>query len=188
MSKRPFSTTMRAKLYLPLAVAAACVLSAWTASGAAFIKFDGVDGEATDAGHRGWSDLESVDMGVSKEIDPATGEPTGKVKVDRFCFTKRIDKSSPLLMGAAVDAEKVFPTVTIEFTREPGPDGGGCKLYLKYELQNVVVTSHKTNVDRNNPPGTEEICLSFGTLTVTYIPCNPDGTSGDPVTTTYTRN
>lgn len=185
---QPLSTIMKTKSLTFAVLTSLCLVLSQSAYAALFIKFDGVDGEAKDADHRGWSDADSVDMSVSKEIDPATGEPTGKVKVDKFCLTKPIDKSSPLLMKAAVGADETYPAVTIEFTRDVGPDGPECKVYMKYEMKEVTVISYKSNVDRVNPPGTEEICLSFRSLTVTYIPCSEDGTPGDPVVTTYTRD
>lgn len=149
-----------------------------------FIKFDGVDGESKDAGHVGWSDAESVDMSTSKEIGP-DGNPTGNVRVDKFCITKRMDKASPLLFKASV-GDETYPKVTIEFTRDL-PPGDECRVQVKYELTDATVLSYKTNANRDNPPGTDEVCLSFGTLTVTYYPCSEDGTPGDPIAVTYTR-
>ena len=40
---------------------------------AAYIKFDGVDGEAQDKDHKGWSDLASFGQGLHKPGGGATG-------------------------------------------------------------------------------------------------------------------
>ena len=46
--------------------------------GAAFIKFDGVDGEAQDRDHRDWSDLESFSQAM-RRTQPAVEElPAGR--------------------------------------------------------------------------------------------------------------
>ncbi|QXD23638.1 type VI secretion system tube protein Hcp [Opitutia bacterium ISCC 51] len=36
------------------------VLTPFWAQGAAFLKFDGVDGESKDKDHKGWIDIESI--------------------------------------------------------------------------------------------------------------------------------
>lgn len=63
---------------------------------AAYIKFDGVDGESTDRDHKGWIDVMSVSQARAPR-DAASGLPTGKRQHKPLTITKPIDKASPIL-------------------------------------------------------------------------------------------
>jgi type VI protein secretion system component Hcp len=78
---------------------------------AGYIKFDGIEGESRDSEHKGWIDLQSVSMGVSR--DAASGMATGKRQHKPLTITKEIDKSSPMLMRAK-DNGTVFSNVKIK--------------------------------------------------------------------------
>ena len=71
---------------------------------ALFIKFDGVDGEAKDKDHKGWSDLLSMTWGVHKAGGGATGQTRrrGVATVEDVVITKELDKSSPKLAEAVL--------------------------------------------------------------------------------------
>ena len=55
---------------------------------AAYIKFDGVDGEAQDTAHRSWSDLLSFSQGQSVPTDAFTGRAPGRVVFEDIVVTK----------------------------------------------------------------------------------------------------
>ena len=74
---------------------ALCCFSAQS-FGAAYLKFDGVDGEAMDKNHKGWIELIAVSTVVSPR-DAASGLPSGKRQHKPISVTKPIDKSSPML-------------------------------------------------------------------------------------------
>ncbi|MEH6549310.1 MAG: type VI secretion system tube protein Hcp [Pseudomonadales bacterium] len=77
---------------------------------AAYLKFDGVDGEATDKGHREWIEVLSVSQATAPsdtasgmatgKRDAASGLPTGKRQHKPVTITKSIDKASPMLARA----------------------------------------------------------------------------------------
>jgi len=79
---------------------------------AGFIKFDGVDGEATDKDHKGWIDILSVSHSVVPR-DAASGHATGKRQHKPLTITKPIDKASPIL-AEALASGKALSNVTIE--------------------------------------------------------------------------
>ena len=84
---------------------------------AAYIKFDGIEGEAKDKDHKGWTDLESFSQGVSQPGGGATGATRrrGDVIMDDIMCTKELDKSSPKIAEAVCNG-KVFPKVEIDLT------------------------------------------------------------------------
>jgi len=122
--------------------------------GAAYIKFDGVDGEATDKDHRGWSDLLSLSESSTIPNDSVSTSSRGEVVLEDIVVVKELDKSSPKLAESIIMG-KVFPKVLINLCSE---DESDC--YLSYELVNVMITSYSISGSENQIP-VEEISLSF---------------------------
>ena len=109
---------------------------------AAYIKFEGVDGECLDKAHKGWSDLLSFSQGIHQPGGGATGATRrrGDVILDDITCTKEIDKSSPKI-AESVCKGKVYPKVQIHLTASTTDEGR--VTYYAYELKNVMVTSYK---------------------------------------------
>ncbi len=139
------------------------------ADAAAFVKFDGVDGEAMDKDHDKWIEVESVSARM--DLAPASVAGAGgavsraDLAHDTFILTKWVDKSSPKLAEAACNG-KVFPKVEIDMAASYG---GSRATYLKYELQNVRITSYSVGgATGSTDRPMEEIALNFGKVKVTY--------------------
>lgn len=66
---------------------------------AAYIKFDGVKGEALDKDHKNWSDLASFGQGITQPGCGGTGASRrrGDVILDDITCSKELDKASPRL-------------------------------------------------------------------------------------------
>jgi type VI secretion system secreted protein Hcp len=133
------------------------VFSSNDAYGAAYIKFDGIDGEATDKDHKGWSDLLSLSESSTTNSGSASTNTRGEVVLEDLVVVKELDKSSPKLAESIVMG-KVFPTVLINLCSE---DSSDC--FLSYELVNVMITSYSISGSENQIP-VEEISLSFEKL------------------------
>jgi type VI secretion system secreted protein Hcp len=128
-----------------------------SATAAAYIKFDGVDGESQDKDHKGWSELVSFSQGIDTTH-------SGAAAFKDVVVTKEYDKSSPTLAEAVVRG-KVFPSVVFELTRSsPGAEPVA---YLQYELTNVQVTSYSVGGSASDQP-TETMSLNFEEIKVTY--------------------
>ncbi|HLS99126.1 MAG: type VI secretion system tube protein Hcp [Porticoccaceae bacterium] len=80
------------------------MLFSMSALSAAYLKFDGVEGESRDKDHKGWIDLLSVSAVVSPR-DAASGLPTGKRQHKPVTVTKPIDKASPVLAKALAEGK-----------------------------------------------------------------------------------
>ncbi len=136
---------------------------------ALFIKFDGVDGEAQDKDHKGWSDILSFSWGLHKAGAGATGQTRrrGVVTVEDVVCTKEYDKSSPKL-AESICSGKVFPKVEIHDTTTYGE--GNRATFLKYELKNVMVSSHNVSAaGGGDAVPTETMSLNFEEVKQTYV-------------------
>lgn len=163
----------------PLLVAAlaACALIPAPAIAALdiFLKLTGIDGESTQAGYEKWIELESYDVGFDSGVVTrhASGAiVTRKPGCSALGAVKGYDASSPHLMAAAM-AGTHYTRVQIHVARQTDRR----VVFLKYELQDVVVSS-LSNIasiysSRNAP--TESLALNFSSLTVTYYPQKADG-------------
>ncbi len=142
---------------------------------ALFIKFDGVDGEAQDKDHKGWSDILSFSWGLHKAGAGATGQTRrrGVATVEDVVCTKEYDKSSPKL-AEAVCLGKIFPKVEIHDTTTYGD--GNRAVFLKYELKNVMVSSHNVSAaGGGDAVPTETMSLNFEEIKQTYVEYDAKG-------------
>ena len=142
---------------------------------AAYIKFDGVDGEAQDDKHKGWCDLVSFSQGMHKPGGGATGATRrrGDVILDDISATKELDKASPKLAEAVCNG-KVFPKVEIHLTASY--TDAGRVTYYAYELKNVLVTSY--NISGSGQSDTvpmEDFMMNFEEIKVTYTETDAKG-------------
>ena len=104
---------------------------------AAFIKFDGIDGETTDKDHKSWTDLAAFSQLITKP-GQGTGATRrrGDVVLEDLHCTKELDKSSPKI-AEAVCKGKVFPKVELHLTASYTDS---CRVtYYAYDLKNVQV-------------------------------------------------
>jgi type VI secretion system secreted protein Hcp len=141
---------------------------------ALFIKFDGIDGEAKDKDHKGWSDLQSFSWGIHKAGGGATGQTRrrGVATVEDVCCTKEYEKSSPKI-AEAVCTGKIFPKVEIHNTATYGDSRA---TYLKYELKNVMVSSYQTSgAGGGDAVPLESLSLNFEEVKQTYVEYDAKG-------------
>jgi type VI secretion system secreted protein Hcp len=135
---------------------------------AAYIKFDGVDGEAQDKDHKGWSDLLTFGQGLHQPGSGATGATRrrGDVILEDITCTKELDKASPKI-AESVCKGKVFPKVEIDLTASYTDEGR--VTYYRYELTNVMVTSYNiSGSGQAEDVPVEDFSLNFEEIKVTY--------------------
>ena len=152
-----------------------------TAQSAAYIKFDGIDGEALDKEHQGWSDVLSVGQAVHQPNGGATGQSRrrGSVIIEDMRLVMSVDSASPLLFDAA-SMGRVIPKVEVELCQ--GEAISVCNsdrlptqhCYYKYELANVLVTSYQVNAagqdSETGGRGTTALSLNFEEIKQEYTP------------------
>lgn len=157
-----------------------CVATVTTVHGAGFIKFDGVDGEASDKNHVGWSDLVGFKQAHAKPGGTMSGSRRrGDVILTDIICTKELDKASPKI-AEAVCTGRVFPKVEIEMTSSYTDVGRVA--YYEFELINCWVTSYSiSGSGQAEDVPTETMAIAFEEIKVTYYQRN---TTGEVVSTT----
>ncbi len=134
---------------------------------AAYIKFDGVEGEAQDKDHKGWSDLASFNQAMHKPgVGTGATRRRGDVILEDIAIVKEIDKASPKL-AESVCKGKVFPKVEIHVTASYTDSGR--VTYYAYELKNVQVVSYNiSGSGQAEEVPVEDVTLNFEEIKVTY--------------------
>ncbi|MBN2328983.1 MAG: type VI secretion system tube protein Hcp [Candidatus Omnitrophica bacterium] len=154
-----------------------CASMAFDAQGAAYIKFDGVDGEAKDKNHAGWSDIQSFEHEIQRSTEStSTGLQTrGSVTLGDITVVKELDKASPKLAEACLKGA-VIPVVRIHVTASYAD--AGQVTYFIYELKNVIVTSYSiSGSGQSEEVPVEDISLNFEEIKVTYTEMDAQGMS-----------
>lgn len=173
------------RLLIPVITSLLLLFSlALPASAAVFVKFDGIDGESTDANHVGWSDVLSVSESIRMPDGGATGQSRrrGDVIFDDIVLKKELDKTSVKLREKLARGE-VIPKVEIEIT---GTYGGARATYFKYELKNVQITSFDVNASgADGSVPTEQMSLNFEEIKWTYTEFDDTGSSQGNVEATW---
>lgn len=142
---------------------------------AAYIKFDGVDGEAQDKDHKNWSDLLSFSQGMTQPGRGATGAARrrGDVVLDDVTCAKTLDKASPKI-AESICKGKVFPKVEIHVTAST--TDAGRATYYAYELKNVMVTHYNiSGSGQSEDVPMEDFSLNFEEIKVTYTETDSKG-------------
>src|SRR5262249_24226294 len=139
-----------------------------------FLKLQGVTGEASDSAHKGEIELVSWAWGMEAPTSLASGVGKAGASVSELRITKRVDLSSPTLMGFLRNRKKVSKAqLTVRKSGDTPFE------YLKIELDEVLVTSFQTNgaMGSSQAEVLENICLGFSHVRVTY---SQQGMTGGP--------
>ncbi|MGJ8694832.1 MAG: Hcp family type VI secretion system effector [Verrucomicrobiaceae bacterium] len=126
---------------------------------AAYIKFDGVDGEATSPGGDGFIKIEYYKI----EIDRSG--PNGAAAFKNVVVALPMEKASPnLMLSCATGA--VLKNATLYVTRT-GSDGTE-NTFLKIEFTKVVIDSYRTTGDGGDDRPVDEVTLGYTEVEWTY--------------------
>jgi type VI secretion system secreted protein Hcp len=138
-----------------------------------FMKMDTIKGESNASGHQNEIDVLSYSWGAT--IVGASPGGSGRLEVDSFSFTHRLDYSTPLLLKACLTGQHI-PTAT--FTARRSLSRGSAD-YLKYTFTEVVVSSIKEEGQGEALPA-EHVGIQFGNVVVSARPVKADGSLGSP--------
>jgi type VI secretion system secreted protein Hcp len=144
-----------------------------------FLKLAGIDGESTDAKHKGEIDVLAWSWGLSQE---ASGGPpggggggggAGRAKIENISIQKLVDLASPLLLSFSAQGKHIKDGILT--TRKPGKKGTE---FLHFKMTNVLVTSVQVAASNGDNVPAESVTLSFGKVEFNYRATNPDGSLG----------
>jgi type VI secretion system secreted protein Hcp len=146
-----------------------------------FLKFEGPDlkGESKADGFAEQVDVLAWSWGATQTgtMHVATGGGAGKANVNDLTITKWIDKASPNLAQAVISG-KQFNKATLTCRK-----AGGEKPveYLKFDLENVIISSLATGGAGGEDRFTENVALNFATYKMSYTPQKDDGSAESAV-------
>jgi type VI secretion system secreted protein Hcp len=160
MSADPMSGKWKFPPRLGLILLLACTgVSRAGATFDAYLKLEGVPGEATDADHKDWILIESVSWAVSRESADALAPGFSHLSI-----VKPVDKATPLLLERCASGTQI-PAATIELLRAEGER----LRFFEIKLEDVLISSvaNSGSADSTERPR-EEASLAFGRIEWTY--------------------
>jgi type VI secretion system secreted protein Hcp len=146
-----------------------------------FLKIDGIEGESTDAAHKGEIDVESWSWGVTNTGSSSGGGGgggAGKASFQDFHFVTKISKASPKLFLAAATGSH-HKQVGLSGVRGAGK-GKGVD-FLKVKLTDVLVSGFQQSDGPADVPA-DQFSLNFAKIEVSYFPQGPSGKLESPIT------
>ncbi len=148
-----------------------------------FLKIQGVEGESQDNTHRGTIQLESWSFGENQTGSFAYGGGggAGKVQMQDFHFTMKVNKASPKLFLACANGEHIPQAILI--ARKAGKEQ---RDFLKWTFTDLLISSFQTGGQANSDDiPLESISFNFGKCEVEYREQQADGTLAGPVRASY---
>lgn len=146
----------------------------------AFLKIEGIEGESTDAKHKGEIEILSWSWGASNPSSSSQGGGggAGKVNVQDFSFVHLYDKASPKLMESCCNG-KHFQKVELTVRKS----GGQPVEYMKVTFTDILVSSFQVGGNASSDPlPMEQVSLNFAKIEVRYLETNRDGKPGGQTT------
>lgn len=143
-----------------------------------FLKIDGIPGESTDKAHKAEIDLQSWTWGESNagKHDSGGGGGAGKVAMQDFHFTMKVNKASPKLFLACASGQHIKDAVLT--CRKAGKDQ---QEYLKIKFSELLISSFQTGGSTHDEVPVEQISFNFAKIEHSYAPQKPDGKLDSPV-------
>jgi type VI secretion system secreted protein Hcp len=144
-----------------------------------FLKLDGIDGESTDAKHKGEIEIESFSWGASNPGSAAHGGGggSGKVSMQDFHFTTRVSRASPQLFLACASGEHIRSAL---FTvRKAGAEQAE---FLKVTMSDLLISSwQQAGASGDADVPTDQVSINFSKISMEYRMQDAKGALGDAV-------
>jgi type VI secretion system secreted protein Hcp len=144
-------------------------------------------GDATEKKHVKWIKASSLEFAAGRTVTTRTGRAAdreaGTGHVGELTLTKEMDSASMHLFKAACvgNGERM----EIHLTRAGSLDDKSEVVYLKYILENTLLTSYSFNSSGGKP--SETLTLNFTKITMTYVPQDPAAAEASPVTVMFNQ-
>lgn len=149
---------------------------------AIYVKYEGIDGEATHESHKKWLDVGSMSFGVNRSISTPSGATTNREasepSVSEVTISKLMDSASPkLFTESATGAAGKKVQIHLVSTGSPG------NTYVEYTLHNALVSSYSVSTSGDRP--SESVSISFTKLEYKFIPYDDKNKAGTPISVSY---
>ncbi len=131
-----------------------------------FMKYDGIEGEATTTGYEKQIEMTSFQFGIGRGISSAYGQSTresGIASVSEITMTKPTDGASPKIFTASLTGT-LDKKVTISMART---SAGSVQSYMVYELEGCGISGYSLSSGGDRP--TESVSLNFDKISFKYL-------------------
>jgi len=148
-----------------------------------FLKIDGIPGESNDSKHKSEIEIESWSWGAAQSgtASHGGGMGAGRVNMQDFQFTMRVNKASPKLMLACAQGDHIKNAILT--CRKAGKEQ---QEYLKVTFSDLLVSSFQTGGSGpSEVVPVDQISLNFTKIEFEYKEQKPDGTLGGAVKAFY---
>jgi type VI secretion system secreted protein Hcp len=151
-----------------------------------YMKFEGVDGAVTAAGHEKWIELHSAQMGVSRHISMQTGQGANREpsvpSLSEIVVTKDLDCASAPLLRQSLDGKG--KKVSIHFCKT---DKDKFEAFLEWELESALLTSFSTSASggESGSKPMESLSIAFQNIIYSQKKTDKDTKGGANTRTTY---
>jgi type VI secretion system secreted protein Hcp len=147
-----------------------------------FLKVESIDGESTDDKHKNEIDVESWSWGESNQGTHAGGGGggAGKVSMQDFHFTMKVNKATPKLMLACATGQHIKKAVLT--CRKAGGDQ---QEYMIITFSDLLVSSYQTGGSAGDVVPTDQVSMNFSKIEFEYKPQKPDGSLDAPIKAGY---
>jgi type VI secretion system secreted protein Hcp len=144
-----------------------------------FLQIDGIEGESTDAKHKGWIDVESWSWGEAQAgtLHTGGGGGAGKVAFQDFHFVTKVSKASPKLFLACASGQHLKEARFV--ARRAGKEQ---QEYLTWTFSDLLVSSYQTGgTEQSTMPPLDSISLHVTKAKIEYRPLKADGSLDAPI-------
>ena len=148
-----------------------------------FLKIDGIQGESLDSKHKNEIQIESFSWGENQTgtASHGGGMGAGRVQMQDFNFTMRVNKASPKLFLCCANGEHIKSAILV--CRKAGKDQ---QEYLKVTFTDCMVASFVTNgTGAADVIPMDAIALNFTKVEIEYKEQKPDGSLGGAIKAFY---
>jgi len=143
-----------------------------------FLKLDDIEGESRDETHKKQIEIESYSWGLSQSGTMALGGGggAGKVQFQDFHFTKKIDKSSPMLFLKCATGEHIKEGILLG--RKAGEEQHE---FLQIKMNDIIITSYQNGGSGGDVVPTDQFSLNFTKIHFAYKTQDEPGKPGETV-------
>ncbi|MFX1516672.1 MAG: Hcp family type VI secretion system effector [Promethearchaeota archaeon] len=145
----------------------------------AYLKIDGIDGEAIEANHLKWIDVLAFSHNIIISSSVSAVRTSGTPQLAPLRITKMVDKSSPYLYDRCSKGT-VIPYVYLDCCKD---FGGQLKVFYRIELTNAgIISVQDFGITAGDIP-TETVSFSYDQIKLIYTEYDEQGSSKGNVET-----
>ena len=149
---------------------------------AVYLKYEGIDGEATHEKHTKWIEVQSLQFGVGRGISTPTGGATNRESsqpsVSEVVITKMLDSASTALFAESVTGtagKKV--EIHLVNTGDPGDT------YVEYTLTDSLISGYSVSSGGDRP--SESISINFTKIEFKFTAFDAKNKTASPMVVDY---